>query len=145
MRNLTPLLLVVVGLTACSHGHPIGSLPKVSHPDEAADVTILREKRIVLSAMALLVSLDGRDIFSITNGDYTRFRLDPGRYSIAAGIEKGWSRGCTEGKINMHLLPRSKYFFVLRFGPEKCVKLELVGEQRGMEIISDSTLIPPAQ
>jgi hypothetical protein len=145
MRSLAPLLLIVLCLTACSAGHPIGTLPKVSNLDEMADVMIIRERGFVGGAMGLLVSLDGQDIFLIGNGDFTKFRLDPGRYSLSAGIEKRWFRKCTEGKLNVRLQPRSKYFFLLQFAPEKCVKIELVGEKRGLEIISGGTFIPPTQ
>jgi hypothetical protein len=144
MKSLALIYLVLLGLAACAHG-PIGSLPKVSSPDEAVDVTIIRDSSLAGSAISFLIILDGRDIFWIRVGDYTRFNLDPGRHSIGVGWAGGVSPNCIEGKLNMSFNPRSKYFFLVSPAVilgEACAKIEQLSEQQGLERVSNSTYIP---
>jgi hypothetical protein len=72
-----------VGLVAsCATGGPSGTLPTVSSPSEAANITLYRDGSLAGWFATMRVELDGQEIYRIGRNEAFSLTLDPGQYLL---------------------------------------------------------------
>lgn len=79
-------------LAGCAGG-PIGPLPPVSDPSNAADVTFYRTGTMVGFPGRIKLEIDGHDIYRLGLNESFSFRLDPGEYIVDFSIGFNECRG----------------------------------------------------
>lgn len=80
-RIAAAILVGALSLAGCASG-PTGTLPPVTDPSNAADVTFYRSASIVGLFAPIVLEINGRDAAHLWVGKRHSFRLDPGEYTL---------------------------------------------------------------
>lgn len=95
MKKYGFLIMLAFFLAACTSGKT-EFFPSRGYSAEAAEVTVIREKRMFGFGFSMKVLLDGEVIARLKAGQYVTFFVDPGVHdigipdqSIATALERG--------------------------------------------------------
>lgn len=95
MKRFGVLIIIAIFLTACTSGKT-EFFPSQGSSADAAEVTVIRERRMVGLGFSMKVLLDEEVIARLKAGQYVTFFVDPGVHrigipnqSIAAALERG--------------------------------------------------------
>src|SRR6266508_4412048 len=81
-RSICPAAVML--LAACTADSvQVFPLPELANPDQGSEVTFIRPRPLVASEFPFYITLGERPVFDLRNGENTRFRIAPGRQSIA--------------------------------------------------------------
>lgn len=90
MKYLLPFIFLPLG--ACSPVQPINTEipqkniethPAINTQDATATIHISRKESYFASATYYWISLDDNTVMALRSGDYTAFRIKPGKYQLA--------------------------------------------------------------
>lgn len=81
MKKYVLLILMAVLVVACTSGKT-EFFPSQEYSADAAEVTVIRERRMVGLGFSMKVILDGEVIARLKAGQYVTFFLNPGVHSI---------------------------------------------------------------
>jgi hypothetical protein len=76
------LLVALSLLTGCVSQGLIGPLPTVSDKDNAAEIIVIRESRVLGSMQTLPVTLDGVRIYGLGSGEHAVMAVNPGDHIV---------------------------------------------------------------
>jgi hypothetical protein len=75
--------VATIALTAgCATGGQSGTLPTVTNPAEAANITLYRDGSLAGWFATIRVELDGQEIYRIGRDEAFTFTIDPGQYLL---------------------------------------------------------------
>jgi hypothetical protein len=103
MKKYGLLILMTSFLAACTSGKT-EFFPSRGYSADAAEVTVIREKRIFGFGFSMEVLLDGEVIARLKAGQYVTFFVDPGVHKI----------GVPESTIDAVLEGGHKHYFVIQ-------------------------------
>jgi hypothetical protein len=103
MKKYVVLILIVFVLTACTSGKT-EFFPSQGYSADAAEVTVIRQKRMFGMGFSMQVLLDGDVIARLKAGQYVTFFVDPGVHKI--GVKKS--------TITVMLESGRKHYFMIQ-------------------------------
>jgi len=103
MKRSVLLILLAFSLAACTSGKT-EFFPSRGYSADAAEVTVIREKRMFGFGFSMEVVLDGEVIARLKAGQYVTFFVDPGVHKI----------GVPESTIDAVLESGRKHYFVIQ-------------------------------
>ena len=111
MKRLYFALVFAVVTTGCAFG-PIGKLPMIVDEKLTGEVTVIRKSDFVGCAVNYIITLNGKEIFGIRSGQYTKFKLNEGEYHI--GIKSVGNINKKEDPCLFTVTPNSNTYFLAR-------------------------------
>ncbi len=134
MRRPIPLLMAGALFACAADSIQIFALPEVANPAQASEVIFIRPRGLVASEFPFYVTLGERPVFDLRNGENTRFRIAPGRQSIAMRCLGGPASKPAETRIDREFTPGSAAFFVVE--PKfECASIEPVDAQAAAALV----------
>jgi hypothetical protein len=103
MRKYLVLFMLVFFLAACTSGKT-EFFPSRGYSADAAEVTVIREKRVFGFGFSMEVVLDDKVIARLKAGQYVTFFVDPGVHNI----------GVLQSTIDAVLESGRKHYFVIK-------------------------------
>jgi len=103
MKRHVMLIMLVFFLAACTSGKT-EFFPSRGYSADAAEVTVIREKRVFGFGFSMEVVLDGEVIARLKAGQYVTFFVDPGVHNI----------GVRESTIDAMLESGRNHYFVIK-------------------------------
>ena len=140
IKYIILMISIVCLVVSCAHG-PIGSLPKIDNPEEAAELIIIRNNSIIGATNSYKITLNKQDILAIRVGEYTKFQVKSGNNSLGVKCFGGWSPTWKHMNIDVSCKPGNKYYFLISPGGS-CAKIEPLKEEDGLKWISESKYFP---
>jgi hypothetical protein len=142
MRRLLAIVSALL-IAGCAHGQ-LSSLPEIENPENAAEIFIVRNKNFIGSTNSYTVALDGKDIFAIRIGEYTKFKVTPDQHYLTLKCFGGWSPTWKKMTIIVPCQPHEKYYLIL--SPDsRCAEIEILLPDEGAEWIKKSKYLPLEQ
>lgn len=131
MKRYVLLIMVACALTACTSGKT-EFFPSMGPSDDAAEVTVIRERRMVGLGFSMKVLLDGDVIARLKAGQYVTFFVTPGVRTI----------GIPNSHLTVALESSRKHYFAIttdssQFGFE----IERISERKAAAGMAQSTPI----
>ena len=85
-RLLTTALwfFCILTVEACSTHGPVGALPTISDPRQAAEIIVIRDQRVLSAAGIITVGLDGVRVYGIDAGEHVILPVPAGKHVVAA-------------------------------------------------------------
>jgi hypothetical protein len=103
MKKYALLIMAVFLLTACTSGKT-EFFPSKGYSTDAAEVTVIRKRRMFGMGFSMNVLLDGEVIARLKAGQYVTFFVDPGVHRI----------GIPKSTIPAMLESARKYYFAIK-------------------------------
>ena len=112
MRRLT--LLTPALLCACAAPQvALEPLAPLENPAQAAEVTVIRPKSIVLADTPFYLVVGERAVHDLRDGESTRFQVDAGRRALGVRCLGGASTKTPETRLDYDFQPRSAVAFLV--------------------------------
>lgn len=135
-------LILAILITGCASSGRIGELPTVGDGDPHSQLVIIRVSSIVGGANSYYVALDGKDIFSLRSGDYTRFYIPTGDHFISVKCFGGWTPTWKEDAKKFTARPKNSYYFEI--SPNfTCAEIVPVSDEKGKKLVAESDFVSP--
>lgn len=135
--------MVVLLIAACSAAvGPVGSrpLPEITEPEKAVDVVVIRKRSLPFTGKTHFITLDGKKIFGINPGEYTRFKVSYGTHKIGVNCDHGVipSPIPKQNQIHVNLTPgTTAYYFIGNSGID-CVSIAEIEGGEGVDLMRKS-------
>lgn len=139
--SLVAVLGCLCVFSGCASSGAIGTLPQIQDVNSAGDVFVIRESSIVGAAMSYVVTVDGNDIFEIGSGQYTKFKLNQGRYNIGVKCFGGWTPSTKEESVQVAVKANGSSFLVIAPNA-RCAGIRQESEETGQREIQSSKYVP---
>jgi len=102
MKNLLIIALTLL-LTACQATTggltgPISPVPSVQTP-KPAHIKVYRNKTLLTSSLTISFTINGREVYSLADGEFFEFDLDAGQYYFGAKGVNSWRRDVESNEI----------------------------------------------
>jgi hypothetical protein len=131
MKKFRLVIIIAIFLAACTSGKT-EFFPSRGYSDDAAEVTVIRERRMVGLGFSMKVLLDDEVIARLKAGQYVTFFVDPGVHrigipnqSIAAALERG----------------RKHYFGIITDSSQFGFEIERISEREATSRMAQSKAI----
>jgi hypothetical protein len=86
---------------------PVSPAPRVTDPEQAAHVTVYRDKSLVGAVSTMSFFIDDKEVYGLRRGERYSFELDPGWHSL------GYLIGLNECGQKFQFKARGQYSFRL--------------------------------
>lgn len=103
MKKYLLMIMLSFLLTACTSGKT-EFFPSRGYSADAAEVNVIREKRMLGFGFSMKVLLDGEVIARLKAGQYVTFYTDPGVHNI----------GIPDSSVNAPLEAGGKHYFLIK-------------------------------
>ena len=131
MKRYLVLTMLVFVLLSCTSGKT-EYFPSQGYSADVAEVTVIRNKRMLGLGFSMQVLLDGEVIARLKAGEYVTFFIDPGFRSI----------GIPDSNITAALERGRKHFFVIKTDSSQFgFEIERISERKAASWIAESTPI----
>ena len=131
MKKYVVLILIVFVLTACTSGKT-EFFPSQGYSADAAEVTVIRQKRMFGMGFSMQVLLDGDVIARLKAGQYVTFFVDPGVHKI--GVKKS--------TITVMLESGRKHYFMIQTDSSQFgFEIERISEKKATARMAQSRSI----
>ena len=108
------VLLVVLLLVGCTTPHGrVGTLPALSDPEQAAEIVVIREWRVLGGAANLTVTLDAAPLYGISTDEHVIIAAPPGDYVVGVAPR---GLGANEATVSVRAEGRRRYYFRVETG-----------------------------
>ena len=135
---------LVVVLSGCASSGRIGVLPSIAPGKDISKLVVYRVSSIVGSTNSYYVNLDGKDIFSIRSGEFTRLSIEAGEHNVGTKCFGGFSPTWKEDAVQFTAMPNTESFFEI--SPNlSCAEIKAVSVEEGKKQIDNSSFINPEQ
>lgn len=131
MKRYALLAIIAVCLTACTSGKT-EFFPSQGYSADAAEVTVIRERRMVGLGFSMKVLLDDEVIARLKAGQYVTFFVDAGVHrigipdqSVAAALERG----------------RKHYFAITTDSSQFGFEIDRISEREAASLMAQSKAI----
>ena len=129
MKKYLLMIMLSFLLTACTSGKT-EFFPSRGYSADAAEVNVIREKRILGFGFSMKVLLDGEVIARLKAGQYVTFYTDPGVHSI----------GIPDSSVSAPLEAGGKHYFLIKTDSSQFgVEIERISEGKAEFWINQST------
>jgi len=133
------LFLILSVLSACASSGKLSTLPKVTDLSNACDAYIIREASIVGAALSYTVAIDHQNFVKMGSGDYTNIKTECGAHILAVKYPRQMFLGTAEKTIDFEFKENKKIY--IQMSPGLSVKLEILPDEKGAEIVKKSKYI----
>jgi hypothetical protein len=131
MRKNLVLIMLVFIFVSCTSGKT-EYFPPQGYSADVAEVTVIREKRMLGLGFSMQVLLDGEVIARLKAGQYVTFFIDPGFRTI----------GIPDSNITAALDRGRKHFFVIKTDSSQFgFEIESISERKAESWMAESTPI----
>ena len=131
MRRYLVLTMLVFLFVSCTSGKT-EYFPSQGYSADVAEVTVIREKRMLGLGFSMQVLLDGEVIARLKAGQYVTFFIDPGFRTI----------GIPDSNITAALERGRKHFFVIKTDSSQFgFEIERISERKAESWMAESTPI----
>lgn len=129
MKKYLLMITLAFLLTACTSGKT-EFFPSRGYSADAAEVNVIREKRILGFGFSMKVLLDGEVIARLKAGQYVTFYTDPGVHSI----------GIPDSSVSAPLEAGGKHYFLIKTDSSQFgFEIERISEGKAEFWINQST------
>ena len=129
MKKYLLMIMLSFLLTACTSGKT-EFFPSRGYSADAAEVNVIREKRILGFGFSMKVLLDGEVIARLKAGQYVTFYTDPGVHNI----------GIPDSSVNAPLEAGGKHYFLIKTDSSQFgFEIERISEGKAEFWINQST------
>lgn len=129
MKKYLLMIMLSFLLTACTSGKT-EFFPSRGYSADAAEVNVIREKRILGFGFSMKVLLDGEVIARLKAGQYVTFYTDPGVHSI----------GIPDSSVSAPLEAGGKHYFLIKTDSSQFgFEIERISEGKAEFWINQST------
>jgi hypothetical protein len=143
MKTLLLLLSCLVSSVGCATG-PMAKLPPIDASARSGEVTVIRASSIVDITNSLLLTLDGKEIFGIRSGQYTKFTVNEGNHVIGVKCFGGWTPTWKEDTRPVKVKTGESHYLLV--SPDlSCAGIEPVNEAEGQRRAKDSEYVSMGQ
>jgi len=131
MKKYVVLILIAFVLTACTSGKT-EFFPSQGYSADAAEVTVIRQRRMFGMGFSMQVLLDGEVIARLKAGQYVTFFVDPGVHNM----------GVKESTITVMLESGRKHYFVIKTDSSQFgFEIERISENKATSSMAQSQSI----
>ena len=131
MKKYVVLILIAFVLTACTSGKT-EFFPSQGYSADVAEVTVIRQKRMLGMGFSMQVLLDGDVIARLKAGQYVTFFIDPGVHKI--GVKKS--------TITVMLESGRKHYFMIQTDSSQFgFEIERISEKKAASRMAQSRSI----
>jgi hypothetical protein len=135
---ILPIFLLILG---CAHHSKVGRLPELKETDKYGKIVVIRNKNFIGAGLQYFVNIDWRDILSLYAGEYTKFRLNPGKHFIGVKCYGGWTPAPKLDGLEVKLKENDELYFII--SPNfTCADIKSISKERAKERIRNSEFIP---
>ena len=132
---------VVAVLAGCAGPHgAMKPLPKIASEDNTAEIYIVRNSNVFGSAVNYTVTLDSREILGIGIGEYTSFKVNPGKHAVGVKCNGGWAPGEHFNEKKAQVERGSIHYFMPRAGGV-CAVIEVINEEKAKKYIEKAKFV----
>jgi hypothetical protein len=110
MRKLRASLLCVLLLAGCTTHGPVGTLPTLANPEQAAEVVVIHEWRFTGGGANFTVVLDGAPLYGLAVDEHVVLRVPPGDHIITISRRGPF---LNEAAATVRAEPRRRYYYRL--------------------------------
>lgn len=146
MRLLPKIFAVGVLSTAlfgCATSGRIGELPNISS-GAPSELVLVRPSSLIGATNSYYVSLDGKDVFSVRSGDYTRFPLPSGAHTVSVKCFGGWSPTWKEDGKQFVAVPAQANYF--QISPNlTCAKIAQISADDATKLLATTRFVDPSK
>jgi hypothetical protein len=103
-------LLGALLLVACTTHGPVGTLPVLPDPEQAAEIVVIREWRFIGAGGNFTVVLDGAPIYGIAVDEHVVLRVSPGDHIITISRRGPF---LNDAATTVRAEPRGRYYYRL--------------------------------
>ena len=134
--------LVIVVLSGCASSGRMRDLPTVAEGAASSQLVLIRKSSLVGATNSYYVALDGKDIFSIRSGEYTKFRISMGEHFVAVKCFGGWSPTWKAESVRFVAAQDQVNYFEI--SPNmRCAEINPVAPEVAAKLMTESTFISP--
>ena len=131
MKKYIWLIMLALFLAACTSGKT-EFFPSQGYSADVAEVTVIRQKRMLGMGFSMQVLLDGDVIARLKAGQYVTFFVDPGVHKI--GVKKS--------TINVMLESGRKHYFMIQTDSSQFgFEIERISEKKAASRMAQSRSI----
>ena len=131
MKKYLLMIMLSFLLTACTSGKT-EFFPSRGYSADAAEVNVIREKRILGFGFSMKVLLDGEVIARLKAGQYVTFYTDPGVHSI----------GIPDSSVSAPLEAGGKHYFLIKTDSSQFgFEIERISEGKAEFWLNQSTAL----
>jgi hypothetical protein len=144
VNMLRPIILIALALmiTGCATSGRIGTLPSVAENESSSQIVLIRVSSFVGGANSYYVALDGKDVFSIRSGEYTKFTIPTGEHFISVKCFGGWTPTWKEEAKKFNALADQGNYFEI--SPNlNCAEIVSIDSARAMKEMKSSDFVNP--
>ena len=131
MKKYMVLIMLAFFLAACTSGKT-EFFPSKGYSTDAAEVTVIRQKRMLGMGFSMDVLLNGEIIARLKAGQHVTFFVDPGVHEI--GIPKSAIRAMLEGG-------RKHFFMITTDSSQFGFDIERISEKKAASRMTESQSI----
>jgi hypothetical protein len=129
MKKYVLMIMLMVFLAACTSGKT-DFFPSRGYSGDAAEVTVLRETRLLGFGFSMKILLDGEVIARLKAGQYVTFYTDPGVHTI----------GIPDSSVSAALEPGGKHYFLIKADSSQFgFEIERIGDGKAEFWLNQST------
>lgn len=131
MKKYLLMIMLSFLLTACTSGKT-EFFPSRGYSADAAEVNVIREKRMLGFGFSMKVLLDGEVIARLKAGQYVTFYTDPGVHNI----------GIPDSSVNAPLEAGGKHYFLIKTDSSQFgFEIERISEGKAEFWLNQSTAL----
>ena len=128
MKRYALLIMIAFLLAACTSGKT-EFFPSRGYSADAAEVTVIRQRRMWGMGFSMKVLLDGDVIARLKAGQYVTFFTDPGVHKM----------GVKESSITVMLESERKHYFVIKTDSSQFgFEIERISEKKANQMMAQS-------
>jgi hypothetical protein len=134
------LCWIAITLAGCASG-PLGTPPDPGHPDLASTLVVIRTKSLVGAPVSFAVTVDGKEVFALRSGDYTRIPVKSGTHAVGVKCMSAIPGTYQEQRVHLTCEDKATYYFLTspaKGSPAYCAAIKQIEEAEALELISQS-------
>lgn len=143
MNRILTVGVLCTALFGCASSGRIGELPDITGGVSSSELVLIRPSNLIGAANSYYVSFDGKDVFSIRSGDYTKFRVPSGAHIVSVKCFGGWSPAWKEDGKQFVAAPNQSNYFEI--SPSlTCAKIVQIGGDEATKLLAASRFVSPS-
>lgn len=136
------IIFILFIVTGCATSGRIGDLPTITENQPSSSLVIIRVSSIVGGANSYYAALDGKDIFTLRSGEYTKFRIPSGEHYISVKCFGGWTPTWKKESTQFKAIPNQSNYFEI--SPSmSCAKIKPIEVSKAKEEMNSNDFISP--
>lgn len=135
------LFWVIAGF-GCASGR-IGELPRVTDPERAAELIVVRRSAAVGAPVSYGVAINGKEVLALRSGTHAGFPIDSGDQVIQAWCLSDALGLSKKSTLRLPVQPGQTYYVEVSPGDAAtCARVQRIEAAEGLRLVSETTALP---